>query len=645
MTSQGAEIHEFSTGIRAKIASDKSWVSLGFTGQYMNATMPVPHSVERSIANKEFAVAEGAASDRPAVIGRVVLGNGEPDWSVVAVVSKGWDEKGRSASFYRYFLCEGRDSIWTILAWINPRGLGGVVFNPNQQVSNPHTPPMRINRFDPPAELLSSSDSPPILIKPDQQYNWSDIHALAEAKANEQPAVSWAFNVEALEQPWRFLVIQAASNSAYELLSRAIAHQPKIKTPVIADEQALKSAIKSLMGSSTPKQEAVETIAEALANKQITREYWESLFDSQGARNALMQKIYSPQMVRLLLLRALVLPETFPDYLDWLQLEESLNKRGINQQLDVALKFQVKAKYLFGQDSLIKEQVQENFLRFLNSTTKVRLFVQLGNYIEKHLADSSLAQLYYGIAAYHEQRNRGKVNEKLFDKAFPAVTGGKAEIFDTDIIKDIPIPEPRGENIVPIKWVVGLVVLSLFLGGIFDRLVVSNVLTFGSNTETPQPAESVASPDTPQPSPSDIAVEPTISQRPEDLDDEKLKAAVEKFPGTIGVINQLIQEVVQDPQLTDVPQVDTEKVKQELTQILANDQFALDDQVLVPSDNANSAQDQEKQKVWIYAIYSYQKNKDPRNAFGYILQGKPTSKALKQEIIEKLKLSTTAPKG
>jgi len=267
MTSQGAEIHEFSTGIRAKIASDKSWVSLGFTGQYMNATMPVPHSVERSIANKEFAVAEGAASDRPAMIGRVVLGNGEPDWSVVAVASKGWDEKGRSASFYRYFLCEGRDSIWTILAWIKPRGLGGVVFNPNKQVSSPHTPPMKINKSDPPAELLSSSGSPPILIPPHQQYDWRDIHALAEAKANEQ-TVSWAFNVEALEQPWRFLVIQALSKSAYDLLSRTVAHQPKIKTPVIADEKALKSAMKSLMGSSTIKKEAVETIKDGSHFKQ-----------------------------------------------------------------------------------------------------------------------------------------------------------------------------------------------------------------------------------------------------------------------------------------------------------------------------------------------------------------------------------------
>lgn len=116
------QIHEFSTGIRPERTADGGWVSLGFTGQYMNATIdPIPHAVLRSIANKEFAVAEGASSDEPAIIGRVVPGGEESDWSVVAIVTRGRDEKGRSASFYRYFLCEGdkgTSNLWRILCWI-----------------------------------------------------------------------------------------------------------------------------------------------------------------------------------------------------------------------------------------------------------------------------------------------------------------------------------------------------------------------------------------------------------------------------------------------------------------------------------------------------------------------------------------------
>ena len=115
------EIHEFSTGIRPERTADGGWVSLGFTGQYMNATInSVPHAIQRSIANKEFAVAEGASSDEPAVIGRVVSGE-DSDWSVVAVVTKGRDEKGRSASLYRYFFCKGDkgvSNLWRIISWI-----------------------------------------------------------------------------------------------------------------------------------------------------------------------------------------------------------------------------------------------------------------------------------------------------------------------------------------------------------------------------------------------------------------------------------------------------------------------------------------------------------------------------------------------
>lgn len=101
------KIHEFSTGIRPERTAEGGWVSRGFTGQYMNITLAsVPPAVERSIANREFAVTEGASSDRPAIIGRVV-GSGEDAWSVVAVVTRGRDEIGRSLSVYRYFLSQG----------------------------------------------------------------------------------------------------------------------------------------------------------------------------------------------------------------------------------------------------------------------------------------------------------------------------------------------------------------------------------------------------------------------------------------------------------------------------------------------------------------------------------------------------------
>jgi hypothetical protein len=69
------EIHEFSTGIQVERVGT-GWVSRGFTGEYMNRTLDlIPVAVQRAITNREFAVAEGASSDEPAVIGREISDN------------------------------------------------------------------------------------------------------------------------------------------------------------------------------------------------------------------------------------------------------------------------------------------------------------------------------------------------------------------------------------------------------------------------------------------------------------------------------------------------------------------------------------------------------------------------------------------
>jgi len=325
-TKTEVKIHEFSTGIRPEKTADGGWVSLGFTGQYMNATIdPIPYAVQRSIANKEFAVAEGASSNEPAIIGRVVSGGEESDWSVVAIVTRGRDEKGRSASLYRYFLSEGADSLSNIVAWIEDQQQYGLmpVFDPFEckEVGQPSISKVSAPSFKPLApeiESWLSSGSAPIILHP-EQYPVHIINKLATERAptNGQP-VAWAFMVEALEQPGRFQIIHAASDRAYELLQRTIVSIPQVTAPVI-DEQAIKSAIKGLISSSRVKPEYVQASGEALGNNQITEHYWKELFDGQGAVNALKQGIYSPQMVRLLTLRAVVIPKTLPDYLSWLE--------------------------------------------------------------------------------------------------------------------------------------------------------------------------------------------------------------------------------------------------------------------------------------------------------------------------------------
>ena len=374
-TEKLVQIHEFSTGIRPQQTTDGGWVSLGFTGQYINATIaPIPHSVQRAIANNEFKIAEGAASDEPALVGRVVKSPQDSDWSVVAVATKGQDEKGRSASFYRYFLCEGEDSLWKILIWMETtykQQMGrSPIFHPYEmkELGKPNeyqvsTPP-QIN-LSPENEALLRVNAP-ILLGRERPYTPRLINKIAAEKARlENKPVSWAFNAEGLEKPWNLLVIHPASDRAYQILQKVIANPPMVPLSTVADEQALKSAIKSLMSSSQVKREAVGAIAEVLGNEQVPPDFWHSLFDGQGARNALNQRIYSDQMVRLLSLRILAIPETLPEFLRWLNFKASKEKPDKSKdKLDnlqlVCLEFQSAFYSQFPGDKIAKLESQLN---------------------------------------------------------------------------------------------------------------------------------------------------------------------------------------------------------------------------------------------------------------------------------------------
>jgi hypothetical protein len=360
------EIHEFSTGINPRATADGGWMAVGFTGPYMNTTIdPVPDVVERAIANWEFALSEGASSDKPAIIGRVV-GRGEDTWSVITVAIRGINEKDghlRSFTAYRYFICRGQESdgfknLRLILAWwesqqIPPR------FNPFdiRELDKPNicdVNEVSTNFRSPSPEAITIPVNTPetILLPPEQQYDLQTINTLAfkkyNANKNGQP-ISWAFNVEALEKPERFLVIQAASTKAHQILQKAITSTPKVLAPVLTDEEALKSAIRGLMNSSQVKPENVKVIADALANNKITSEYWHTLFDGQGAKEAISQNIYSPQLVRLITLRAVVIPGTMLEFLRWLNIKPG--QKPEEHQI-VSLEFQKTIRRDLPQDKL-----------------------------------------------------------------------------------------------------------------------------------------------------------------------------------------------------------------------------------------------------------------------------------------------------
>jgi hypothetical protein len=369
------QIHQFSTGIKADRDTQGNWFSRGFTGQYMNSTLPViPEVVQRSIRNKEFAVAEGAYSHEPAIVARV-LQEDEPTWSVVATVTQGRDEYERPFSAYRYFLCEG-ENLSQLVAWLE--SLPQLpIFSPFEAI--------KVYSFTPQAQpyielkswqtLLTGQGVPAILqpgslssAKP--QY-LQIMNQLAVEKSMGQP-IAWAYNVEALEQPRRFALVQVASEKAEEMLRRSLVNAPTTVAPV-ADDQAIKSAVKSLTNSSQMKPEVIQTIAAAMANPKVTAEYWKEIFDGQGATKAIKQKLFSPQVVRLLTLRAIILPTTLPEFLTWLNPQLNVNKQSEN--CEISLEFQEGFHKKFSQEeiSILGQRVDQGIEVLLLGILKRRI--------------------------------------------------------------------------------------------------------------------------------------------------------------------------------------------------------------------------------------------------------------------------------
>jgi len=132
-------------------------------------------------------------------------------------------------------------------------------------------------------------------------------------------------------------------------------------------EASLKPAIRKLIHSSQVKPEAVQVIVEGLENENVTPEYWETLFNKEGADIAIKQKIYSPQMVRLITLRAMVIPETLPQFLEWLNIQAG---KKPDESQTVSLEFQKGIRALFPKEQ-IAEGIRYLLLNLLNKKISV----------------------------------------------------------------------------------------------------------------------------------------------------------------------------------------------------------------------------------------------------------------------------------
>ncbi|MCA2716363.1 hypothetical protein [Microcystis sp. M169S2] len=323
-------IHEFSTGILVDgTGGAGEWKSQGFSGEYMNSTLAkIPTPVQLAIKNREFAVSEGASSQNPAIIGREVEYNQEA-WSVIAVVTRGIDERGRGASLYRYFLCQERGKLPDLVSWYMKNGMP--TFNPSdhKQVdwfTEYDDTGTQINDYIPPElDGIWEGKTPIIITQKQPPYTALIIHKIASKTdpARNNELISWSCNVEALEKPNRFLVIHPASKKAEETIRATINSIPQLP-PAISEEPLIRTAIKNSCRTGNF-QENLAPIENALNNPKIQQDYttfWNSIFEGQGSKDAYEQQIYDDFKVRLLTLQAIICPEKLPDFVAWIMKKE-----------------------------------------------------------------------------------------------------------------------------------------------------------------------------------------------------------------------------------------------------------------------------------------------------------------------------------
>jgi hypothetical protein len=83
--------------------------------------------------------------------------------------------------------------------------------------------------------------------------------------------------------------------------------------------------------------DSVEMIAEIIDNLEITSESWENLFNSQEITKILIDPVSSEAIARLLTLKAIILPESLPELLNWLNLYP--NQQFKNSSFEFQQKF------------------------------------------------------------------------------------------------------------------------------------------------------------------------------------------------------------------------------------------------------------------------------------------------------------------
>jgi hypothetical protein len=83
-------------------------------------------------------------------------------------------------------------------------------------------------------------------------------------------------------------------------------------------EQEINTAIKGLTRRANLKSEHILILENALASPDVNDQIWDKYLNGNNTKMALKEGIYTAEMIKLLTLRAIIFPQTLPEFLTWI---------------------------------------------------------------------------------------------------------------------------------------------------------------------------------------------------------------------------------------------------------------------------------------------------------------------------------------
>ena len=168
--------------------------------------------------------------------------------------------------------------------------------------------------------------------------------------------IAWAYNIKGLNEPATFqAVFPNSANSANRL--RQQINDSLVRPPSLPSNNPLITSIRNIISQGNIKPTYVTVLESSFNNSSFNAAFWENFFESLGLENAQKDTTCSPNSVRLLMLRALAIPDTLPEFIAWVK-EKARNKQLANS-LGEANKLSQDLKNQLPQDSATIKQAKQ----------------------------------------------------------------------------------------------------------------------------------------------------------------------------------------------------------------------------------------------------------------------------------------------